>query len=165
MIKTILSIIAAAVSAIYIGIALPDYSAPSDKVLECGNIRASQMGRRVNVYDDGKLIWSLPDDVYAQDILLGDIDHDEDDELLVLCWKRGRFGAKRPTWVKEDEKSFSQHIFIYETDDGQVRPKWMASDIGMKAASWNLTDGVLSIKDTDGELTKWVWLTWGLEKL
>ena len=165
MIKTILSIIAAALSAIYLGIALPDYSAPTDKVIESDGLRVAQTGRRVTVYDEDGLIWELPDDVYAQDVLLGDIDHDEDDEILILCWKRGRFGKKRPTWVKEDERSFSQHIFIYETDGGKVRPKWMASDIGMKAAAWELTDGVLSIKDTDGNLTRWVWLTWGLEKL
>ncbi|MCR5591056.1 MAG: hypothetical protein K6F73_05930 [Lachnospiraceae bacterium] len=147
-------------------IILPDYSHPNDKTVsdEDSGIVITEKGRRLKVAKDGKVIWELPREVYAQDFLYEDIDHDQQKELLVLCWKRGRFGEHKPTWVKEDEESFSQHIFIYETD-GKVVPKWMASDIGMDAKSWEFDDGVLSITDTDGEVTQWVWIYWGLEKI
>lgn len=84
---------------------------------------------------------------------------------MILCWKRGRYGKRRPSWVKRDEIGWSQHIYIYEIDGNVVRPKWMASDIGMKAASWEFDDGKLIITDTEGVTTKWVWISWGLEKL
>ena len=146
---------------------LPEYAASFDKTLTDPeeDVTVIQKGRGVTVYRGDRKIWTLERTVRSQDILLADIDHDSQKELIILCWKRGRFGKHKPTWVKEDEKDYSQHIFIYEIMGDKVRPKWMASDIGMKAASWELTDGVLSIEDTDGNLTKWVWLTWGLEKL
>ena len=149
------------------GLLLPDYSAPSDRTVtdDTGHITVTQKGRRLSVFFDGKKIWRLPAGVYAQDFLLEDIDHDGEDELLILCWKRGRFGKHKPTWVREDEKDLSQHIFIYEIKDDNVVPKWMASDIGMDARSWKYADGAVYIEDTDGNVTGWKWKSWGLEKL
>ncbi len=146
---------------------LPDYSKPVTKSFndsETGVI-INQISRRIEVYVDNELIWRLPYSVKAQDFIFADIDHDRKEELLVLCWKRGRYGKRRPTWVKHDEIKWSQHIFIYEIAGNTVRPKWMASDIGMDAVSWEFSDGVLSIADTEGTVTKWIWRTWGLEKL
>ena len=149
-------------------ILLPDYSKPSSGSLyDCKyGIEFVREGRRIKAYSaPGEVIWELPGEVKAQDCILADIDHDKEEELLVLCWRRGRFGKHRPTWVKHDELKWSQHIFIYEIEDSVIRPKWMASDIGMEAVSWECSDGVLSIEDTKGEESKWVWRSWGLERL
>ena len=144
---------------------LPDYSAPSYKTEgdEAENLVITEKGRRLDVRKDGRRIWKLPSGVYAQDFLYEDIDHDGRRELMVLCWKKGRFGEHKPTWVEEDDREWSQHIFIYETENGKVVPKWMASDIGMDAREWEFDDGKLSITDTDGKKTRWVWIYWGLE--
>ncbi|MCR5688449.1 MAG: hypothetical protein K6G58_10570 [Lachnospiraceae bacterium] len=147
---------------------LPGHSRPASvKTVsdEADGITVTEKGRRLEVRDGGRKIWALPKDVYAQDFLYEDIDHDGEKDLLVLCWKRGRYGRHKPTWVRHDDMNWSQHIFIYNIADGTVRPKWMASDIGMDAASWEFKDGVLSITDTDGETTQWVWIHWGLELL
>lgn len=146
---------------------LPSYSEPSDKIVKHSeaNVVIEQKGRGITVRAHNDLIWELEDEVSAQDFLFEDIDHDGVKELLVLCWKKGRFGKKKPTWVEEDETDWSQHIFIYEVENDTVKPKWMASDIGMKAQSWSFLDGVLSITDTDGVVSKWIWRSWGLEKL
>lgn len=130
-----------------------------------GKICITEDGRRITVSEEGEMIWQLPGEVLAQDFLFEDVDHDGRDELMILCWKRGRFGKRRPSWVKRDEIGWSQHIFIYEVEGGTVKPKWMASDIGMKAASWKFDDGKLIITDTDNVTTEWVWISWGLEKL
>ncbi len=146
---------------------LPSYSKPvdrEDRDEESGYIIV-QKGRRITVYRDGTKIWKLPPEVSAQEFLLEDIDHDGDNELLILCWKRGRFGKRRPTWVKHDEIGYSQHIFIYELEGDVVRPKWMASDIGMDAETMSFEDGMLLITDTDGVETKWRWNSWGLDKM
>ena len=145
---------------------LPAYSAPSDKTTEdASGIRIVQSGRRISVYNADRKIWKLEPEVAAQDFLFEDIDHDGKKDLLVLCWKRGRFGKHRPTWVKNDETGYSQHIFIYEVGRDLVRPKWMASDIGMQARSIEFDDGMLFITETDGDVTKWRWNTWGLDKM
>ncbi|MCR5672254.1 MAG: hypothetical protein K6F87_00890 [Lachnospiraceae bacterium] len=178
IIKTAIFITAAVIAAVFLVVPvmdlfrssdmfLPDYATSSDKTIkdEGEKMTVVQKGRGVTLYRDGTKLWELERSIRSQDILLEDIDHDSQKELLILCWKRGRFGKHKPTWVKEDEKGYSQHIFIYEINEDSVRPKWMASDIGMDAAAWDFNDGVLSITDTHGFVTNWVWISWGLEKL
>ncbi len=149
------------------GIFLPSYSEPTDKTVrdDANECIIEQKGRKITVYRNKKEIWKLPSNVFAQDFLFGDIDHDEIPELLILCWKRGRFGQHRPTWVKHDEIGYSQHIFIYEIEGDVVRPKWMASDIGMDATAISYKEENLLITDTDEETTTWRWNSWGLEKM
>lgn len=122
-------------------------------------------GKNVYVYSGDRLIWELPKEVRAQDILIADIDHDKREDLLILCWKRGRYGRSRPTWVVMDELGWSQHIFIYDMTDEKVKAKWMASDIGVHALSIKYEDDILYITDTDGEESRWKWISWGFEKL
>ena len=146
---------------------LPSYSEAVDKTSEDDRrgYRVVQNGRRIEVFREGKKIWKLPADVAAQDHLFEDIDHDGERELLILCWKRGRYGRHMPTWVRHDEIGYSQHIFIYETEEDIVRPKWMASDIGQPAAAIEFEDGQLLIYETDGDVARWRWTSWGLEKM
>ncbi|MCR5301105.1 MAG: hypothetical protein K6E49_01545 [Lachnospiraceae bacterium] len=144
---------------------LPKYSKPVSKSQRYGDIEVTEDGRRLWVYKNDRLIWQLPQKIRAQDFFLDDIDHDGEKELVILCWRVGRFGRRRPTWVETDEKTWSQHIFIYEIRDDDVKPKWMASDIGVDAVSFDHSDGVVIITDTKGEVTKWKWVSWGLEKI
>lgn len=146
---------------------LPSYSAPAkDKTLNTGDgWRAEQEGRKISVYRQDRLIWELPHEVRAQDFLIEDIDRDGRQDLLILCWRRGRYGKQRPTWVKKDEINWSQHIFVYDLKDDAVVPKWMASDIGVHAASMKYADDELVITDTDGVVTGWKWISWGFEKM
>ncbi len=80
-------------------------------------------------YED-EVIFTSPNEVKVQSALCCDIDNDREDELILLCWKTGRFGTHRPFWVEKDERKWSQHIFIYEFEQEKVRPKWMSSYIG-----------------------------------
>lgn len=146
---------------------LPEYSEPADRTDYDGgkDVFVKQDGRRLTVYRDGEKIWKTDRNIHVQDFLLADVDHDGSTDLLVLCWKRGRYGSHRPTWVKHDELGFSQHIYIYEITQAGIRPKWMASDTGIDVASWEFADGALYLTDTEGEVTGWVWKSWGLEKL
>lgn len=122
--------------------------------------------RTVTVFDQGEAVWQSDREIRVQDVLWGDIDHDGAKELMLLCWKRGRYGDSRPFWVKEDEKSWSQHIYLYDWTDGEIRPIWMASDIGMDAVSWSFDESSrLVITDRNGTQSAWDWLSWGLSKL
>ncbi len=114
----------------------------------------------------GETAWQIGRDVRVQDVLYCDIDRDGARELLVLCWRWGRYGTGRPFWVKRDERGWFQHIYIYRWDEGTMRPLWMASDIGMEAVRWRFDEtGRLAITDRSGSVTVWDWRSWGLEMI
>ncbi len=117
----------------------------------------------------GVCIWSSPDGVKVQQILSCDMDHDGGDELLLLCWKRGRFGKYKPFWITEDERNWSQHIFVYEYTEDGIRPKWMSSYIGQDVAqmafcSGKASSGRLFLTDPEGEISCWCWDSWGFAR-
>lgn len=119
-------------------------------------------------YEDG-LIWTSPEGVKIQDALVCDIDHDREEELVLLCWKIGRYGAHRPFWVDEDEKKWSQHLFVYEFYKGEIRPKWMSSYIGPDVAgiSENGKEAPfcrLLLTDLYGTVNSFRWDGWGFTK-
>ena len=119
--------------------------------------------RRLEVQKDGAAAWESPGDILVQDFLWCDINHDRKNELLLLCWRIGRYGNARPFWVEKDEKKWSQHIYIYEWRDGEIHPLWMASDIGMDAAAFDFDETKrLHITEVSGRETYWDWLSWGL---
>lgn len=110
--------------------------------------------------------WTPSRAVRVQDALIGDIDADGADELMLLCWRIGSYGAHRPFWVTANDRRWGQHIFIYELEPDGPRPVWMSSSLGFPVVSWTLERGrYLSLLSPGGENSLWGWLGWGLEKL
>lgn len=161
--------------------------APSPR-LGGGDYRLVLTNRDLALFDGKRKIWELPKGVKAQDFLLADINHDGEENLLVLCWKRGRYGDSRPFWVKRDDPTWSQHIYIYEfvekglgkKKEGQasqggrpnqassirVKPIWMASYIGKDVTHWDFNPkDRLVLYHPDGSVDSWDWLSWGLTYL
>lgn len=135
----------------------PDAGEPERIVLE---------KKAVRVVSGAQTLWQSEREILVQDVLFCDIDHDAQRELLLLCWKRGRYGESRPFWVTREETGWSQHIYIYDCTAQEVRPVWMASDIGMDAAAWRFDEQErLVITDTDGRQSAWDWLSWGLRQI
>ena len=124
--------------------------------------------RAVKVTYDSSVIWTSPKDIKVQDAMSCDIDGDGADELVLLCWKIGRFGTSKPFWVEEDEETWSQHIFVYSYGEEGVRPKWMSSYIGVDAVAISATSGGgmqhLLLTEPDGRVSSWVWDSWGFTK-
>lgn len=128
---------------------------------QSGQYEISLKHKSVSIIYDNAVIWTSPDDVKVQQVLSCDIDNDSEDELILLCWKKGHFDSHKPFWMDEEEAKddeWSQHIFVYEygrdvdiTDEtemkkisesgvmpsaapGEIRPKWMSSYIGQDVA-------------------------------
>lgn len=115
---------------------------------------------------NGNEIWRLPKRCKTQSIAVADVDADGIDDVLVLCWRIGRYGKRKPFWVKRDEKSWSQHIYIYDTRGGEISQKWMASDIKQFVKSWTVKDDNLIVNTSpEGVESTWVWISWGLQRL
>ena len=120
--------------------------------------------KRLELDKDNTVLWTSPKDILVQDFLWCDINHDNKAELVILCWRIGRYGNAKPYWVENDEHTWSQHIYIYELrDNKEIHPIWMASDIGMDVKDWSFDDiDRLVITETSGRRTSWDWVSWGL---
>ena len=118
---------------------------------------------------DGLEIWKSDRDYKVQDAFVTDLDGDGDEELIALLWKRGKYGPARPYWITSDEKSYSQHIFIYDINkDGTATQKWCASDIGpvvvrMKVMEKN--SAFLLTEDVNDKACLWSWQSFGLKNM
>lgn len=114
----------------------------------------------------GAVIWTSPKDVLVQKVLSADIDNDHREELVLLCWKIGHYGKDKPFWVEKDKKEWSQHLFVYEYVNGEIKPKWMSSYLGKDLAdvtAYRRSDfqNRLLFTDLTGEMSCWRWDSWG----
>lgn len=123
--------------------------------------------KQITVKNDNDLFWQSGNDIKVQNVLICDIDEDNEDELMLLCWRRGRYGGSRPFWeTQEDENTWSQHIYIYDLSENEVTPIWMASYIGIDVKDWSFSrEERLIITARDGTVTRWNWVSWGLERI
>lgn len=125
--------------------------------------------KEAQVFYEDQVLWTSDKEVKVQDIVLCDIDSDMQDELILLCWKKGRYGKNRPFWVEEDERTWSQHIFVYEYNTKEIRPKWMSSYIGQDVAiiqdnGKTAPYARLWLTEPDGATSSWRWDSWGFAK-
>lgn len=141
---------------------------------ESGNYEIVLHYRSIDVIFENRIIWTSPKGVKVQKAVSCDIDNDGKEELILLCWKRGRFGRHRPFWVREDEKNWSQHIFVYEYVREEIRPGWMSSYIGQdvldlsvynRNSGPNVCNYCLLLTGPDGETSCWQWDSWGFTKV
>lgn len=136
---------------------------------QSGLYEISLRNKSVTVFCENSPIWTSPGNIKVQATLSCDIDHDRQDELLLLCWKRGRYGTHKPFWIDRDERKWSQHIFVYQYGARTVRPKWMSSYIGQDVCEMSVTSDKASrnhllLTDPAGTVSSWVWDSWGFTK-
>ncbi len=129
--------------------------------------------KKVKVRQKDNVIWTSPGGLKVQQVQVNDIDNDGQDELILLCWRIGKYGKSRPFWVERNEQKWSQHIAVYEYDGEKVKTKWMASDIGFEVCQIRADerkehsagpDNRLFLTDRKGQLTCWFWDSWGFTK-
>lgn len=125
--------------------------------------------KEIRIMQGDSLIWTSPKNLKVQSVISADIDNDKEEELLLLCWKIGRYGSHRPFWVEKDERQWSQHLFVYEYQTDKIKPKWMSSYIGQDVAGMCVEEraprGVrLWLTEPDGQSNSWIWDSWGFAK-
>ena len=125
-------------------------------------------GKRLRLFDDrGSVLWESDSSYKVQDFLLADLDRNGDKELIALLWKRGKYGTSRPFWVTEDETDYSQHLFLYDIEEGgKLQSKWFTSDVGTPIRRMKMlerTPDILLTETVEGVNNLWRWNTWGLE--
>jgi len=167
------AVIALAILFIWIKLnSIPAWVEKNDRDLfvdEKGLSLISNHSGKIEAFDEnGEAFWSGEESWTVQDVLWEDVDNDNKEELLLLVWKKGRYGQAKPFWVKNDEIKQSQHIFIYDWDENKKRfdPLWMASDILVDAKNlyFDKENKNLFIEDINGKETVWKWDQWGLKE-
>lgn len=109
---------------------------------------------------------SLPEGRYTSDVFVQDIDLDGTQEIVTLTWKKGSFGPYRPFWHTEPDNALTEHIFIFTYENGELKDKWLSSDIRIEVVSlvpdaWGRMDATLR----DGSHKTIEWQDWGLSFL
>ena len=141
-----------------------------------GGFRIMLDKREARVFSGDVCVWTSPAELRVQDALVCDIDMDGFAEMILLCWKVGRYGLSRPFWVEEDEKSWSQHLFVYDYGTDGVSPQWMSSYMGTGVAEMSLGEmsslenekgggPCLLFQDPAGNMSRWYWDSWGFTRL
>lgn len=132
--------------------------------------------KTLKVYVDNKLIWQTARDYFIQDMFVSDIDGEEsikhdarvnrrsDEEIVVLLWKEGRYGIHRPFWVHDDEKEYSQHLFVYNIEKDKVISRWGSSYMGEEAKEMIFKNGLLFLTYRGNKESAWNWTGFGFEK-
>ena len=135
-----------------------------------GQYEIKLKNKKVQVQYGDLLIWNTTKDVKMQKALPADIDCDGQDELVLLCWRKGHYGEVKPIWVKEDETDWVQHIFVYELMQDGVAAKWMSSYIGkdildMTTEADEKLGSLLKLTDKACEDSIWRWESWGFTRV
>ncbi len=123
------------------------------------------------MHSEREEIYAFSSDWDIQDFLIGDINGDETDELLVLLWREGNYGQYRPFWEEEEDTAYTQHIYIYQLQEGNaLKTLWMSSGLKPEVDTWQMNEeGTIQILTTEGEDTTWryspVGQGFGLERI
>ncbi|MBR5421793.1 MAG: hypothetical protein IK115_11660 [Lachnospiraceae bacterium] len=149
------------------GVFLPGWIDWKERELGLSDGRSLTLsGRRL--YLEGESFPGM-ENYLVQDALLLDLDRDGEEELVLLLWKRGRYGPYRPFWVEKDEAGWSQHLFLYELPaEEPPKSKWCSSYMGFEAADMRVFEkgqGLLAFIDTQGEESIWAWEGFGVKRL
>lgn len=139
--------------------------------------------QQLQVWEGSQLIWHTPEEWQIKQIKLADADNDGKQELLLLIWKKGSFGASKPFWLEGSDDEFSCHLFVYNLIAGRMKAEWCSSAlehpiIKLDVADSN-ADGLNELQVTEGpsdgfayvlrqyfsfQHTRWVWNGWGFER-
>ena len=134
---------------------------------------------RVYVYQDADLIWESPSEWKVTHLVLADVDHEGQEEILMVLWKRGSFGSSRPLWMEGPDNDYGNHLFMYRLASGRMKPVWCSSAIPYPIMDLQVEqdeDGKLELLITEGpptgslyslrklfyrHQTLWQWQDWG----
>ncbi|MEW5763275.1 MAG: VCBS repeat-containing protein [Bacillota bacterium] len=98
----------------------------------------------LTVAEGGKILWKSPSTWRVSAFALGDADNDGTPDLLLSVWKRGSFGRHRPFWHTEEDRSYKNHLFVYDLAGERLKPVWLSSNLDRPVIS-------MAVKDVDGD--------------
>jgi poly-gamma-glutamate synthesis protein (capsule biosynthesis protein) len=131
---------------------------------------------QLKIYQSDKLLWQSPEKWWIEDFALVDSNGDEKNELNLSVWKEGNFGPMMPFWVKNNDQSIKNHLFIFDFDGIKMRSIWQSSNLEAPNCSIKFEDvdkdGKLELIVVEGDYSTgakcapkfnavWKWNGWG----
>lgn len=97
-------------------------------------------GAVLTVKEGTQELWESPPDYRVDSFVLGDVDNDGRDNLVVSLWKEGSFGEIRPFWHTGEDAGYKNHLFVYELQGETYKPVWCSSDLDRPILSFSIRD-------------------------
>ena len=79
-------------------------------------------GHRLRISEKNSELWTSPPEWQISSLLIGDANHDGQEELLLVVWKRGSFGKDKPFWVENNDHKLRCHLFMFKLNGSKSRP-------------------------------------------
>jgi len=89
---------------------------------------------------DGKALWQTDSTWQVENVLIGDFNNDNKTEVGFSLWKQGSYGPDLPFWVKENDKNISNHLFLYQLENGEMKMIWGSSALDQPILEMALVD-------------------------
>lgn len=89
-------------------------------------------------------LWQSPAEWRVASLVTGDANHDGREDLIMVVWKEGSFGADKPFWVELNDRQVRCHLFLFSLSGNRLKPLWMSSALHRPIKS-------LHIKDINGD--------------
>ena len=135
---------------------------------------------RLKITQDNKIIWQSPTNWWVDDFVLADATNDDTLDINLSVWKKGNFGPDKPFWVKENDQSIKNHLFIFDLIQAKAKAAWQSSNLEAPNCEFNFTDidndGKNELIVTEGVYTDnhrcqdkykavWRWNGWGFSNI
>lgn len=130
------------------------------------------------VYSDSAKLLETDHSWDVREFIVGDFTNNGRNELAIYLWKRGNYGPSLPFWVEENDRSYKQHLFLYEWDDRNgLKALWHSSNLPYINVKTELgdfdDDGKNEIKvlertydwDYKESTAIWQWDEWGFKNI
>lgn len=95
---------------------------------------------QLSIAENSKIIWQSPDDWWVDDFILADSNNDGVFDINLSLWKSGNFGKSKPFWIKENDMSVKNHLFVYDFINGKMKIIWGSSNLGVPNCEIKMTD-------------------------
>jgi len=95
---------------------------------------------QLSIAENSKIIWQSPDDWWVDDFILADANNDGVFDINLSLWKSGNFGTSKPFWIKENDMSVKNHLFVYDLINGKMKIIWGSSNLGVPNCEIKMTD-------------------------
>ena len=128
---------------------------------------------RVTVTIGKGVIWQTTEAWWVDDFFLNDANNDGTSDLSLLVWKSGSFGTQKPFWIKSEDRSIKNHLFVFKLKNGTFKPVWQSSNLDRPVLAADITDldgdGKQELVAVEGsytdptvrQVTVWRWKGWG----
>ncbi len=122
--------------------------------------------RRLTLKRGSEVLYETPSRWKISAMYAGNIDEDDNIEILVLAWRHGNYGDYRPNWVKHDTIAWSERLYIFEVKDDKIQPQWMSSRQPEYIQSLKLNkDKTFTCISPEGKKSVWKWQGWAVYRV